>query len=49
MIKTSPISLFVAVFLLVFALAPQVHAQNEGLVGSVKIEGNKRVDDSTLL
>ena len=30
-------------------IASQVHSQNEGLGGSIKIEGNKRVDDSTLL
>jgi outer membrane protein insertion porin family len=31
------------------AMAPHVHAQSEGLVGSIKIEGNKRVETSTLL
>ena len=30
-------------------MAPHVHAQSEGLVGSIKIEGNKRVETSTLL
>lgn len=30
-------------------MALHVHAQSEGLVGSIKIEGNKRVETSTLL
>jgi outer membrane protein insertion porin family len=32
-----------------FAMEQQVYAQTEGLVGSIKIEGNKRVETSTLL
>jgi len=49
MIKIRQIFLLISLALLVFALTPQVHAQDEGLVGSVKIQGNKRVDDSTIL
>ncbi|MDP6657811.1 MAG: POTRA domain-containing protein, partial [Nitrospinaceae bacterium] len=49
MIKIRQIFLLISLALLVFVLTPQVHAQDEGLVGSVKIQGNKRVDDSTIL
>ena len=49
MIKIRQIFLLISLALLVFALTPQVHAQDEGLVGSVKIQGNKRVGDSTIL
>jgi len=47
--KTLQIFIFALVFLLMPAMAPHVHAQSEGLVGSIKIEGNKRVETSTLL
>ena len=49
MTKTLQIFIFALVFLLMPAMAPHVHAQSEGLVGSIKIEGNKRVETSTLL
>ncbi|MCL0046032.1 outer membrane protein assembly factor BamA, partial [Nitrospinaceae bacterium] len=50
MIKTPPIFIFMLVFFLIpVVMAPYAHAQNEDLVGSVKIEGNKRVETSTLL
>lgn len=49
MTKTLQIFIFALVFLLTSAMAPHVHAQSEGLVGSIKIEGNKRVETSTLL
>ncbi|MBT3515825.1 MAG: outer membrane protein assembly factor BamA [Nitrospina sp.] len=41
--------MFVLVFLLMSVLASHVHAQSEGLVGKIKIKGNKRVETSTLL
>jgi len=47
--KTLQIFIFAFVFFLMPAMAPHVHAQSEGLVGSIKIEGNKRVETSTLL
>jgi len=47
--KTLQIFIFALVFLLMPVMAPHVHAQSEGLVGSIKIEGNKRVETSTLL
>ena len=49
MTKTLQIFIFAFVFFLMPAMAPHVHAQSEGLVGSIKIEGNKRVETSTLL
>ena len=49
MTKTPQIFIFALVFLLMPVMAPHVHAQSEGLVGSIKIEGNKRVETSTLL
>ena len=49
MTKTLQIFIFALVFFLMPAMAPHVHAQSEGLVGSIKIEGNKRVETSTLL
>ena len=49
MTKTLQIFIFALVFLLMPVMAPHVHAQSEGLVGSIKIEGNKRVETSTLL
>ena len=47
--KTLQIFMFVLVFLLMSVLASHVHAQSEGLVGKIKIKGNKRVETSTLL
>ncbi len=49
MMKFRQIFLLVSLVILVFAFAPETHAQDGGLVGSVKIQGNKRVDDSTIL
>ena len=50
MIKTPQIVIFTLVFFLIpVVMASYAHAQNEDLVGSVKIEGNKRVETSTLL
>ena len=49
MIKTPQIVIFTLVFFLMPVMASYAHAQNEDLVGSVKIEGNKRVETSTLL
>ena len=49
MTKTLQIFIFAFVFFLMPAMAPHIHAQSEGLVGSIKIEGNKRVETSTLL
>ncbi len=49
MMKFRQIFLLISLVILVFAFAPETHAQNGGLVGSVKIQGNKRVDDSTIL
>jgi len=48
-IKTPQIVIFTLVFFLMPVMASYAHAQNEDLVGSVKIEGNKRVETSTLL
>ena len=39
----------VFVFFLMPIMESHVYAQTEEIVGSVKIEGNKRVDTSTLL
>ncbi len=47
--KIRQIFLLISLVLLVFALTPKVHAQDGGLVSSVQIQGNKRVDDSTIL
>ncbi|MDP6334963.1 MAG: outer membrane protein assembly factor BamA [Nitrospinaceae bacterium] len=49
MMKFRQIFLLISLVILVFAFAPETHAQDGGLVGSVKIQGNKRVDDSTIL
>jgi len=49
-IKTPQIFIFKLVFFLIpVVMASYTHAQNEDLVGSVKVEGNKRVETSTLL
>ncbi|SVC41945.1 uncharacterized protein METZ01_LOCUS294799, partial [marine metagenome] len=47
--KTLQIFIFAVVFFLMLAMERQVHAQTDDLVGSIKIEGNKRVEASTLL
>ena len=49
MIKTHQVVVLTLVFFLMPLMASYTHAQNEDLVGSVKIEGNKRVEASTLL
>ena len=49
MMKFRQIFLLISLVILVFAFAPETHAQDGGLVGSVKIQGNNRVDDSTIL
>ena len=49
MIKTPQIVILTLVFFLMPVMASYAHAQNEDLVGSVKIEGNQRVETSTLL
>ena len=49
MIKTHQVVIFTLVFFLMPLMASYAHAQNENLVGSVKIEGNKRIETSTLL
>jgi len=48
-IKTHQVVIFTLVFFLMPLMASYAHAQNENLVGSVKIEGNKRIETSTLL
>ena len=48
MIKMPQIVILTLVFFLMPVMASYVQAQNEDLVGSVKIEGNKRVETSTL-
>ena len=49
MIKTPQIVISMFVFFLMSTMASYAHAQNRDLVGSVKVEGNKRVQTSTLL
>ena len=49
MIKTHQVVIFTLVFFLMPLMASYAHAQNENLVGSVKIEGNKRIETPTLL
>ncbi len=50
MIKSLQIYILSFVFLLIsVVIAPHAYAQGENLVGSVKIEGNERVDAATLL
>ena len=49
MIKTHQVVIFTLVFFLMPLMASYAHAQNENLVGSVEIEGNKRIETSTLL
>ena len=49
MIKTHQVIIFTLVFFLMPLMASYAHAQNENLVGSVEIEGNKRIETSTLL
>ena len=49
MTKTHQVVIFTLVFFLMPLMASYAHAQNENLVGSVKIEGNKRIETSTLL
>ena len=49
MIKTHQVVIFTLVFFLMPLMASYAHAQNEKLVGSVEIEGNKRIETSTLL
>jgi len=49
MARPHPIySAFFAIFLL-FSVALPAHAQEGEIVGAVKVQGNKRVDDSTIL
>jgi len=48
-IKTHQVVVFTLVFFLMPLMASYAHAQNENLVGSVEIEGNKRIETSTLL
>jgi len=48
-IKTHQVVIFTLVFFLMPLMASYAHAQNENLVGSVEIEGNKRIETSTLL
>jgi len=47
--KPLQIFIFAVVFFLMLAMGRQIHAQTGDLVGSIKIEGNKRVETSTLL
>ncbi len=49
MIKAHQVVIFTLVFFLMPLMASYAHAQNENLVGSVEIEGNKRIETSTLL
>ncbi len=49
MFKPLQIFIFAVVFFLMLAMGRQIHAQTGDLVGSIKIEGNKRVETSTLL
>ena len=49
MTKTHQVVIFTLVFFLMPLMASYAHAQNENLVGSVEIEGNKRIETSTLL
>ena len=49
MLKIYKILIMVFAFFLMPIMESHVYAQTEELVGSVKIEGNKRVDTSTLL
>ena len=49
MIKTHQVVIFTLVFFLMPLMASYAPAQNENLVGSVEIEGNKRIETSTLL
>ena len=49
MSRTPKIAIFTLVFFLMPVMASYIYAQNEDLVGSVKVEGNKRVETSTLL
>ena len=49
MTKTHQVVVFTLVFFLMSLMASYAHAQNEKLVGSVEIEGNKRIETSTLL
>ena len=48
-IKACQTILFILAGLLVSNFASHVHAQDGGLVSSVKVQGNKRVDESTIL
>ena len=49
MSRMPKIVIFTLVFFLMPFMASYTHAQNENLVGSVEIEGNKRIETSTLL
>ena len=49
MLKIFKISIIAFSFFIMPIMGSHVYAQTEELVGSVKIEGNKRVDTSTLL
>ena len=49
MSRMPKIVIFTLVFFLMPVMASYIYAQNEDLVGSVKVEGNKRVETSTLL
>ena len=49
MVKEFKFSLFFLILALWSFMASHVFAQNESIVSSIKIEGNKRVDNSTFL
>ena len=49
MVKKSKFFLFLLVLLFWSVIAAHAFAQNESIVSSIKIEGNKRVDNSTFL
>ena len=42
-------AIFIWIFSLVLIFALPLHAQEEGIVQSIKVQGNKRVDESTIL
>ena len=49
MIKICQTYLFILVILLVSAFSSHVHAQDGEPISSVKVHGNNRVDESTIL
>ena len=49
MTKIPRLTLFISIFSLILIFALPRHAQEEGIVLSIKVQGNKRVDESTIL